>query len=245
MNYIRIGLFWGEAMMSRLAFFFVSILVVTAVLTFITSAFFTITEVVIEGNRYFLADELLLMSGVKTGTNLFSIKAQEISSNLLTHPRVLEVDVKKNYPSQVEIVVREREPAIMLPFGGSFLELGHDGVVMSVYDNLGHKPLPVVTGANPVYTDIGEPLSSKALDVALRIINDLDKGFLEELSEVYVGNLSDIRLYTEDGITVLIGDFEFSKLEVINSFFIEHKAEWEGIVSIDLRVPNKMSVKRE
>lgn len=238
---------WGGDAVSRYVFLFVIILVVTAVLTFVTSAYFAITEVMFVGNKYFIPDELLLMTGIKNGTNLFQVNSQKVVAALKKHPRIKDASVTKVYPSKLKITVWEREPVAVLPLGDSFLELADDGIIISVSDRVRNSSLPIITGSNPVYAKDGMSLKSKGLEVGLSIACSLDKQSVEEISEISVASLDNIRLYTNDGITIYFGDESSiaEKLATFKTFLTEYGSRRSRVLSVDLRIDGKMVVKEK
>lgn len=243
----KICLSRGDHAMSRYVFLFVAILVVTAVLTFVTSAYFAISEVVFVGNKYFLPDELLLMTGIKSGTNLFQVDGQQIIAALKKHPRIKDASVRKVYPSSLRITVWEREPVAVLPLGDNFLELADDGTILSVSDRVRNTSLPIITGSNPVYGKDGMSLKSKGLELALFVARNLDKQAVVQVSEIAVAALQDVRLYTDDGITIYFGDETGikEKIAAFETFLSEYASKRPKVVSVDLRIDGKMVVKEK
>lgn len=243
----KIRLFRGGDAVSRYIFLFVIILVVTAVLTFVTSAYFAISEVAFVGNKYFIPDELLLMTGIKSGTNLFQVDSQKVIAQLKKHPRIKDASVRKLYPSRLKITIWEREPVAVLPLGDSFLELADDGTILSVSDRVKNTSLPIVTGSNPVYAKDGMSLKSKGLDLALSVACNLDKQSVGQVSEISVAVLQNIRLYTNDGITIYFGDETDikEKIATFETFLSEYAQKRAKVVSVDLRIDGKMVVKEK
>lgn len=233
--------------MSRYVFLFVIILVVTAVLTFVTSAYFAISEVTFVGNKYFIPDELLLMTGIKSGTNLFQVDSQKVIAALRKHPRIKDASVTKLYPSKLRITIWEREPVAVLPLGDSFLELADDGTIISVSDRVKNTSLPIITGSNPVYAKDGTSLKSKGLELALFVACNLDKQVVEQVSEISVAALNNIRLYTNDGITIYFGDEAGvkEKIAAFETFLSEYADKRSKVLSVDLRIDGKMVVKEK
>jgi cell division protein FtsQ len=237
----------GGGAVSRYVFLFVTLLVVAAVLTFVTSAYFAVSEVVFVGNKYFIPDELLLMTGIKKGTNLFQVNSKKVIAELKSHPRIWDASVQKIYPSKLKITIWEREAVAVLPMGESFLELSDDGFIIAVSDRVMDTSLPIITGSNPVYAKDGMSLKSKGLELALFIACNLDKHVAEQISEISVAILDNIRLYTNDGITVYFGDETNlkEKIAIFETFLSEYAQKRSKVVSVDLRIEGKMVVKEK
>ena len=91
---------------------FVSVLIVTAALIAAAVVFFRVQDVTVEGNSHYTQEEVVKVSGIKTGDNLIAIPKGKIASAIRTYlPYVESVSIKRKLPDGVRIIVRERKAA--------------------------------------------------------------------------------------------------------------------------------------
>jgi len=62
--------------------------------------------------------------------NLLALDIERLKSLVESHPWVREARLRKVFPSEVRIEVKEREPAAVLKVGETFLVIAEDGVVL-------------------------------------------------------------------------------------------------------------------
>lgn len=108
---------------------------------------------------------------------LYDIEAAEAAVGAL--PWVREVDIARQWPSTLQVVIRERGVAASIgrPDGSEWLVLSEDGFVV---ERRATPPggVPLIVGTNPMVADarIGEPVeeASRALQIALDVPGQLD-----------------------------------------------------------------------
>ncbi|MBM4354564.1 MAG: FtsQ-type POTRA domain-containing protein [Deltaproteobacteria bacterium] len=87
----------------------------------LTSPYFSLSEVVVEGNSRMSAAEVAAASGVQIGDNVLSIDEETVVERLRYLPWAESVEVERELPDRLVIRVRERVPAAVLVEEGSFL----------------------------------------------------------------------------------------------------------------------------
>ncbi len=169
--------------------------------------FFEVSAITYSGNETISNERLREASGIILHqTNLIGLDCAKVVAGLTSVPWVARAEVKKNWPSTVEISINENVPAALLNRGGS------DGNQLQYIDKNGRPFLTVRPGSDidfPVITGldaIHEPKSQKnALHEALI--------FLEKINgnnpQLPAQSVSEIHLNPDGEIVVYLVDYPF------------------------------------
>jgi len=210
---------------------------------------FTIHSVTVEGNSVVDRDEILKLSGVHPGTNLFSVPASRVESRVDGHWLIREALVVRQIPDQVIIRVTERTPLLILSSGDRFAVVDRDGICIELVRKLSDRALPYYSGRN---LDTPLTLGQKIVEEeVLRVI-----GFTAEIPEDLRYLAREIEpgirtwtIYSVNGIKVKLGLGENTedKLYLLESIFNETAIlENSGDVSyLDLSDPERPVIKYE
>ncbi len=77
---------------------------------FTTSPRFAVSQVTLTGNQILQEKELLERLGPVTGDNIFLLNLESLSTQLAGHPWVQTVSVRKIFPKEILVEVKERKP---------------------------------------------------------------------------------------------------------------------------------------
>lgn len=132
--------------------------VVAGLIIFLRSDFFTVKTFEVEGNRYYTPAQIVEMSGLTTGGNIFTdIKARPAKQTLLEDPYVKSVEIKRQLPGTVKIILDERVEYAAVPYGGQYVLIDNEGTVLRVMDQ--EPTLPILGGMTLIETIPGMALS--------------------------------------------------------------------------------------
>ena len=117
-------------------FFLKAVLLLIAFLAtaaFACSPVFTIRNIEVEGNKFYTDEQIINMSDVETGGNLF-LDAQKgkIRKNLGDNLYFRSVHVKRRIPETLVIEVEEREELAGVKYGDRYVVIDEDAVVLRV-----------------------------------------------------------------------------------------------------------------
>lgn len=96
----------------------------------ISSPYFNISEIALEGNVHLKRDEVLSLCNIKTGQSIFSADIDDIYKQLKGHPWIRDAAVKKEMPDRVSIKISERSPTAVLKSKGIYL-MDNEGVILA------------------------------------------------------------------------------------------------------------------
>ena len=144
---------------------------------FLSSDYFRLTQIKVEGNHYYTKAQIVDMSGIKTGYNLFfETKTSPARATLLDDPYIKLVSIKKEPRDTVRIVIEEREEYAAIPYGENFILIDKEGMVLRISEK--EPVLPLLEGMNLVEMRPGSALAveqSYLLTDTLALIEEMDE----------------------------------------------------------------------
>ena len=169
---------------------------------FLKSSYFDIKEIKVEGMNYYSDSEIISMSGAETGRNiLFDSEKVEIIEALEGNPYFKEVKVKRKLPSTLLIQVDERPQTAAIIFGGSFVVIDDEGVVLRKTDV--DPKLTLLNGLTISKMTVGETVEAEEkeiLSMTLRMLKTMTDGDMY-FKRIDVSKLV-IRAYVYDNLIV-------------------------------------------
>ncbi|HBQ28824.1 MAG TPA: cell division protein FtsQ [Desulfotomaculum sp.] len=201
-------------------------LVILAAYIFWRSSLFEVKEILVQGNHSFTAAEIVALSRLNEGTNIFKVNLSQAGERIMALPLVKEVHLTRKFPSQIIIEIKERCPVALVPVKGGFAEVDPEGVYLRP-GKISASGLPVITltketipdgrsisgtGFQPVVDSKpaqaikpGQVFDFPGLKIALKVITALPHDLTTSLSEVYVDKQGQIFLYHLSGVECRLG----------------------------------------
>lgn len=167
-------------------------------------------DVEVTGNRLIDKAAILQKAGLELGEKLPMIKTAAVESSVRSLPGVGEVEVRRMYPSRIEIRVKEKEPVAM-GYARGWYGLSPDGSRIAGID-WGASDLPVVDGF-------------AALDSASRAnLGAFLDGARAAYPDLYA-NFSQLAVRAPDGVEIILRD---RKLKVLLPLIADRKSANPG-----------------
>jgi cell division protein FtsQ len=201
-------------------------LVILAAYIFWRSSLFEVKEILVRGNHSFTTAEIVALSRLNEGTNIFKVNLSRAGGRIKTLPLVKEVHLTRRFPSQIIIEIKERYPVALVPVKNGFVEVDKEGIYLKP-GKVSTSGLPVITAANETITDgrstsgpshqpmvdskpihaikPGQVFDFPELKTALKVITALPREITTNLSEVHVNKQEQIFLYHLSGVECRLG----------------------------------------
>lgn len=195
---------------------FLALLIIT-IYILIQSPIFAVKQINIEGNRFLSEEEIVSLSGIHTGTNIFRVDFRDAKEKIKTLPMISEVVLKRQYPNEVKISVTERTPLANLAVPGGFIEIDKKGYYLrkltsfNVNDNL-----PIITGVKYSKQEIGQKINEENLMVGLEYLQNCSDNLKDKISEINVTDPNNIIIYSITGFRIMVGDETSIKEKIHN-----------------------------
>jgi len=97
------------------------ILLALAIALFMMSSIFNIKQIVVLNNSKILSEEIISLSTLTPGINMFKTTNKTIRSNIKANPYIENVNIKRNINGTVTLEVEERIPTYMIKFANAYV----------------------------------------------------------------------------------------------------------------------------
>ncbi|MEC9441156.1 MAG: FtsQ-type POTRA domain-containing protein [Myxococcota bacterium] len=122
----------------------------------VSSPYFNIKTIEIEGAKFVDREALLLQGGIAPGVNIFDIDLQHVAIRLEEHPWVASAKVTRKLPGHVTMTVVEHQPAAIMMDEGSFLLLDANGAYFKELEP--RDPVQEIFKHLPLLSGLTKPL---------------------------------------------------------------------------------------
>lgn len=156
--------------------FIVLIAFFTGMYFFFTSSLFDIQKITVENNSHYTQEQIISLAGAKTGENLFEASLSAMKEKLLADPYIKNVKLKRRLPAEVVIIVEERKEDAAVPYGGKYIVIDNDGMVLRQADQ--EPALTLLLGMTIKNMKPGTPLEvedNTSLTDTLKLLEDVKK----------------------------------------------------------------------
>lgn len=94
--------------------------------------YFTVDGITIAGNKDIPDKEILKLSELKTGENIFDVHPLIAQRRIKKNLYIEDVDVSRKLPNMIEIIVEERSGKAQFAMGKKFVVIDNDGRVLDI-----------------------------------------------------------------------------------------------------------------
>lgn len=105
-------------------------MILAAVVIFMMSSYFNIKTIKVEGEKTIKAEEIIKMSGIKSGMNIFKVRESKVSKNLKKDAYFSSVKISRKLPDKLTITVRERNESAFILYGSERVIIDNEGYVL-------------------------------------------------------------------------------------------------------------------
>lgn len=193
---------------------FVIILCITAVILFLLSPIFNITEILVEGNEQISTNEIVSLSGIEKGTNIYKMSSKQITENIQENKYISDVKISRKLPSTILLTIKERKPEFYIEFGGSFAYIDKQGYIVELtLKTLEDKPKLLGYKTSEEKIIAGNTLCEEDIEnisEILKILNVAETYSLKErITSINISDSSNYVLYLQsENKTVNLGTTE-------------------------------------
>lgn len=180
-----------------------------------TTPFFVLSDVSLEGNKKVSRNELLKKAGIHDDSNIFSLDIEEAGKGIADMPWVKTVSIEREFPNKLKIRIEEREPLALIKLEGLYY-VDEESNVFAKADSETGWDFPVVAGLDKKALLKGRKDTFNRLDKGLAFLKSIKdrEGVFSwaSVSELIVDKKGGITVYTiGSGIPVYLGKVGFEK----------------------------------
>jgi len=120
------------------------------------SGVFSVKEISIEGNRHYTDGQVIELSGLIKGENIFKVRVSDVKQRLELDPYIRGAEVRWALPDGIDIEIDERMESVLIEYEDGYAILDYDGVILRLTKE--RLIMPVIVGLTPI-----DPRPGKAL----------------------------------------------------------------------------------
>ena len=148
---------------------------------FQNSDFFAVRNFEVTGNQYYTPAQIIEMSGLQSGVNLFfETKTRPARNALLEDPYIRLAEIKRKPKDTIQINIEERREYAGVPYGEQYVLIDREGTVLRVADT--EPTLPIL--GNMTITEM-TPGSALQVEQAYMLTDTLSLLQLVEENDIY------------------------------------------------------------
>ena len=122
---------------------FIFILVIIAIWGILHTRLFGVKNIVIINNNHLTEEEIISMSGVNQGDNIYKRSSKEIKDSLFENAYIEDATIKKKLPNTIEINIVERNINYMIQFSDTYVYLNNQGYMLEQTTEKANVPIIV------------------------------------------------------------------------------------------------------
>lgn len=172
---------------------------------FISSSYFRLAEIEVEGNKNLSDKEIIEMTGIAEDANILSIGLDRTCDRLMKDLRIEHAEATRVFPDRIRLVVTERTPLFYAAGGYGFLEIDKKGTVLAVHRSMERMDVPVVTGCQLSDLYVGDVVSDNDLKQVTDYLAGLSDDIIRQISEINIKDSAKVYAYTSDSIYIDLG----------------------------------------
>lgn len=161
----------------RIKVFLIGITLITVILAIISflifSPIFNITEITVENNKQISKEEIIDLSGINIGDNIFRISKNITERKMKQNSYIESIQLDRKLPSKLSIIVKERIATYILQIDEtSFAYINNQGYILEINSQIAN--LPQITSYTTEELEVGSRLNNEdleKLEVVLKIMN--------------------------------------------------------------------------
>lgn len=176
-----------------------SLVIIIAILTFINSNFFSLSSVVVSGNKVLTNREIIQAAGLNKEENIFQINFEDISAKLMEKHQIKGVVLKRQLPSTVKIKLDERRPLLAVSSNNKYLLLNKNGWILTKTKKLSNVTYPILKDVEVNIINNKVKLTEH-LQTSLQYLTGVDKKILNRIDSIEFVNQDNVIFQLESGI---------------------------------------------
>lgn len=191
------------------SFLYISILILLLALgiaLFLRSSYFSIEQIKIEGLQQIPKNEIERLVTEVIGDNLFLMEQDRLEKNVLLHPLVESVVIKRQLPKTLVVRITERTPIALIVVPRGVIEVDGKGMFLRRREGWPDQSYPVINGISiPDTAGPGQEMKLPGLQAALLLLGQAPQELMPFIGEIYVNPIQQMTLYMINGVEVRLG----------------------------------------
>lgn len=213
----------------RSFFFSLFIILIVGSIFYFTSSLSKLSVIYFEGLHYVSRSELIHLTGLTYQDYFLQLDTQKIAEDILKHPLVTSVDVKKTGLNQLNIEVKEKDIIGCVELDGGFRYVLSDGTLIE-----NDQAIKVTCQGTVIYGLTEENLKESILSLFIESMTKLDPILINLIKEIHYepmyGDVNRFSLFLKDGNTINVNSYSMvNKLKYYQTMVDTVSGLYEGV----------------
>lgn len=160
--------------------------------------YFNIKTIQVLGNKNISQSNIISLSKISTGNNIFYIDLKDSENNILSNPYIYSAEIIRKLPSTVQISVKEREAVFYNVKDNMNLVIDKNAIVLQQRDDIRGMKLIKLDGLDYNKVELGKIISdadSRRADVVKALGDIIESNKILGITSIDVSNSVDIKIY--------------------------------------------------
>ena len=149
-----------KMLMRRITALSILVLIVALCVCLFTPIF-GVSEIIVEGNAKLSAEEIVGVSGIKSGQNIFRINTKKTASKIEELSYVDDAEIVRKFPAKIKIVLDESTEDIIIDTPLEFIVTTIDGKVLYKTVDVTEVPVPIVKGIEVTSAEVSQIVQTR------------------------------------------------------------------------------------
>lgn len=200
---------------------------------FMHSSLFNLTQIEVAGNDKVSREEIIALSGLAPGINIFEFDEIIAAKSIEVHPMIKQADIERKPVRTIKIHITERQVWAVIPYNDLFLCIDDTGVCFDKLNNIPiDNDLIINLETMPERVNLGQAVSTQETDMIRQVWQALPVSEQQVISEIYYQNQDEtLKIYTVKGTEVRFGNLDRldEKIKTFSQVIqIENELEQQG-----------------
>lgn len=166
-----------------------------------------ISQVEVSGDVSVSADEVAALLNIQEGDTLLSYTEEEVRNRLLSNPYLSLERMERKWPSRLTLHLVEREPVAGVSYGGGYVLIDKEGIVLETIDNV--DGMLTAVNVSPTAAMVGNVIQGLD-DYQIKVIGEISEKLQasimwDEFTTIDVSQPACVVLGTKTNIKVRFG----------------------------------------
>ncbi len=173
---------------------------------------FGVSEIVVEGNQRLNAEEIIQISNIKQGQNIFRINIKKTAAKIKELAYVDDAQIQRKFPAKIKIVLDESTEDIIIDTPTEFIVTTIDGKVLYKTTDVTEVPVPIVKGIEVTSSEIGQKVATEDVEGATKDMSYVKcfygSDYWSQIDLIDVTDASNFMMVMRTGLRVTFGPID-------------------------------------
>ena len=216
-----------------------AVLVMTAavfLVYFLKSDRFTVRNITVEGTGMLSAEEVIVSSTIYEGQQLFDFKSSALEDKIKSDiAYVKDVSIKRVLPDGVRIIVKEREPSMLIKSGSEYYLVDSGGRIISKSDTPDARKCVVISGLKDIEMSEGTDFEfsrNSQTQTVRELMSFFERNSIsDKISEIHIGKDS-YYVYTKNSNVIKF--FNYTAFRTNEDFLVKYISEERRSIMVEV-----------